>query len=265
VTLPGPGTVELVDRPSTLPPGRPPSNTTPGQPNASTSAAQTDTTAGKIKGQLIVYGYPERSIGVEPADGRGPKKILHTEPVGLGVAAWSPDGSSIAFNSERDGRREIYVMNADGTNQRRLTMSGGSSPSWSPDGRSIAFDNFFGLISESSGIYVMNSDGSNPRKIHNLGSWPRWSPDGTRIVFDDQHLFLMNSDGTDVVQLTTGNGREWVPEWSADSQQIAFQSGEPGSGFAVIDRDGNNRKVLERKFSGQNCSLWAKGGCGVTR
>ena len=58
-------------------------------------------------------------------------------------ASWSPDGRKIAFTSGHDGESEIYVMNADGSGQRRLTQQRGnatSAPAWSPDGRKIAFD-----------------------------------------------------------------------------------------------------------------------------
>src|SRR6187455_2192730 len=73
--------------------------------------------------------------------------------------AWSPDGRKLAFVSERDGNAEIYVMNADGSEQENLTRqpSSDSHPSWSRDGRKLAF------VSRRDGnaeIYVMNADGS---------------------------------------------------------------------------------------------------------
>src|SRR5215208_2378689 len=99
----------------------------------------------------------------------------------------------IAFYSERDGNQEIYVMNADGSNQTRLTSvnANDSDPSWSPDRTKIAFDsdrdsteqeNF-----ENHEIYVMNAaDGSNLTSLTFNRAWdslPRWSPDGTFIAF----------------------------------------------------------------------------------
>ncbi|MDQ3816988.1 MAG: hypothetical protein M3362_04765, partial [Acidobacteriota bacterium] len=79
--------------------------------------------------------------------------------------AWSPDGTKIAFESNRDGyAQDIFVMNADGTNAHNLTSSPGSDvyPSWSPDGTKIAFASW---RDGSSQIYVMNSDGSNPVRL----------------------------------------------------------------------------------------------------
>ena len=97
------------------------------------------------------------------------------------LAASSPaqlEGTKIAFWSLRDGNVEIYVMNADGKNQVKLTDNAAvnASPSWSPDGRKIAF------MSNRDGnfeIYVMNADGTNPVNLtnHPAGDLqPSWSP-----------------------------------------------------------------------------------------
>lgn len=72
----------------------------------------------------------------------------------------------IVFQSDRDGNNEIYVMDADGKNQRRLTNSGASDeqPTWSPSGQKIAF------VSKRDGnkeIYVTDADGNNPRRLTN--------------------------------------------------------------------------------------------------
>ena len=99
--------------------------------------------------------------------------------------AWSPDGAQVAFLSNRDGYFAIYIMQADGSNQERLTdiEVGDEIPSWSPDGQRIAFRS----EGEGSDIYVMNVDGSS---ILNLTKspdenevQPMWSPDGQYILF----------------------------------------------------------------------------------
>ncbi len=86
---------------------------------------------------------------------------------------WSPDGTEIAFTSNRDGNDEIYVMNADGSNQTRLTYNDAydGMPAWSPDGTRIAFESR--RDSNGSAIYVMNADGSNQTQ---LTKRPWWSP-----------------------------------------------------------------------------------------
>ena len=91
--------------------------------------------------------------------------------------AWSPDGSKIAFDSDRDGNFEVYVMNADGTAVQRLTRdpAGDEALSWSPDGSTIAF------MTHRDGqweVYTMSAaDGSglvNISKSPGFDGWPAW-------------------------------------------------------------------------------------------
>lgn len=99
--------------------------------------------------------------------------------------AFSPDGKQIAFGSSRDGNYEIYLMDADGGNPRRLTNSPGmdARPAWSPDGKSLAF------TSNRDGnyeIYVMKADGSDVRRLTNNAErddYATWHPDGKRLVW----------------------------------------------------------------------------------
>jgi TolB protein len=94
---------------------------------------------------------------------------------------WSPDGSRIAFTSSRDGNNEIYVMDANGANQTRLTFNGASDsePAWSPDGEKIAFTSSRDGNAE---IYVMNSDGSGQTNLTNNPA-EDWRPDWQSINY----------------------------------------------------------------------------------
>ena len=87
----------------------------------------------------------------------------------------SSDGKQIAFMSDRDGNREIYIMNSDGSNQKRLTFNAADEfwyPSWSPDGSKIIFSSYD--ENEEKHIYMMNKDGSSVKKIIANGSQPSW-------------------------------------------------------------------------------------------
>ena len=91
----------------------------------------------------------------------------------------SPDGRSVAFVSNRQGPRNIWVMRADGSNPRNLTAGSGqdASPAWSPDGRRIAFQRTRGT--DPNLIVIMNADGSGQRAVSpRPGTRPAWSPDG---------------------------------------------------------------------------------------
>ena len=88
---------------------------------------------------------------------------------------WSPDGKQIAFQREAEGNVDLYVMNADGSNVRRLTDAQGPDtlPAWTPDGRAIVFRS---ARSGSWGIYVMNADGGNQQQIIPYGDpGPDWT------------------------------------------------------------------------------------------
>ncbi len=133
-------------------------------------------------------------------------------------------GGRIAFATNRDGNYEIYVMNADGSDLRRLTHSPyeDRGPTWSPDGTQIAYST---VLLDSSEIYVMNADGSERRRLPTKGGGdPSWSPDGSRIAFTRYNpagdIWVMKADGSDLLPLTaTGNtvsvfGQDWSPDGS---------------------------------------------------
>jgi Tol biopolymer transport system component len=147
-----------------------------------------------------------------------------------GGPAWSPDGRAIAFTRRFCGPRdpEIYVMNADGSEQRMLTRNPTdfhmNEPAWSPRGNKIAF------VSRRDGnleIYVMNTDGSERRRLTRntvRDSNPVWSPDGRRIAFESNwQLWVMNADGSGQRRLTRNGGRNFAPAWSPDDRRIAFE------------------------------------------
>ncbi len=138
-----------------------------------------------------------------------------------GDPSFSPDGSKIAFDSNRDGNGEIYIMNTDGSEQVNLTNNPaeGWDPSFSPDGSKIAF------TSDRYGnyeIYTMNVDGSEQVNLTNnpaLDGEPSFSPDGSKIAFDSDRdgnweIYIMNVDGSEQVNLTNNPAGDARPSFS---------------------------------------------------
>jgi hypothetical protein len=104
----------------------------------------------------------------------------------VNAADWLPGRGSLAFVSDRDGNREIYLMDLDRPFIRRLTDNPGIDlrPTWSPDGKQIAF---YSNRDGAWNLYVMRASGRDVRQITQSGSRdrnPRWSPDGTLLAFD---------------------------------------------------------------------------------
>jgi Tol biopolymer transport system component len=174
---------------------------------------------------------PNWDIYVVNADGTGELDL--TNRLGGEVsAAWSPDGSKIAFIGYTDSGTQIWVMNADGSGQTPISgadyVSGG--PSWSPDGRMIVF-----TVVNTSGEFelrVVSVDGTGERAIappSQFISQPTWSPAGGLIAYtESDHLVVINPDGTGRRQLTHGPVAEGEPAWSPDGSRIAYTRWDPG-------------------------------------
>jgi len=128
--------------------------------------------------------------------------------------SWSPDGAKIAFMEEDDSvGYSIYVANADGTAQQRLSFGTDFMPEWSPDGSRIVFVNLDVQNFSSSRIFVMQADGSHKLALTTGDvDEPTWSPDGRQLAFErfgtdsapngPIEIYRMNADGSRVLAIT---------------------------------------------------------------
>jgi Tol biopolymer transport system component len=157
------------------------------------------------------------------------------------MAAFSPDGSRIAFRSERnDGG--IFLMDADGGNLRRLTEEG-FNPAWSPDGREIVYGTSLANSPHSrdnarSQLMVVNVETRERRRI-DIGSGkdavqPSWSPNGARIAYwglrdTDRDIWTVPVGGGEPTQVTNDDATDWNPVWSRDGEYLYFASDSHGA------------------------------------
>lgn len=186
--------------------------------------------------------------------------------------SWSPDGTRIAFASNRDGKFEIYVMSADGSRVRRLTFNTAedSYPKWSHDNQRIVFQS---MRDGSAEVYVMNADGSNQVNITNSpadDTRPAWSPDDAKIVFASNRvggnhefdIYTANLDGSGVTRLTDQSGYDTDPAWSPDGQRIAFAGSHDGKPFEiyVMNPDGSDQQNISRDPAEDVKPAWSPDG-----
>jgi TolB protein len=116
------------------------------------------------------------------ATGGTPQRLTTSPGIDTG-GSYSPDGSKIVFESDRSGGQQLYVMNADGSNQQRISFGSGryATPVWSPRGDLIAFTKIAGPFR----IGIMSPSGAGEKLLTN--AWqdegPTWSPNGRVLMF----------------------------------------------------------------------------------
>jgi Tol biopolymer transport system component len=189
------------------------------------------------------------AIYLMDADGSGEGRVTDERgdtSTGAGVQfqtdpAWSPDGTRIAFASAREGTFDVYVMNADGTDTKRLTSTNENDrgPSWSPDGSRIAFSR----SSDGGQVWVMNADGTGARRLTDElaeEGEPSWSPDGRWIAYthrasgtDIREIWVARPDGTGRRGVTKLEARSYAPDWAPDSQHLAFSANRGGVRYDI--------------------------------
>jgi Tol biopolymer transport system component len=147
--------------------------------------------------------------------------------------AWSPDGRSIAFESDRDGTFAVYVVASDGTRLTKLTPDGieDSQPAWSPDGARLVFTS----NQDAPGhLWLMDATGGNRRRLTSASDrrdfYASFSPDGRWIVLGAQDagdrgryfVAVVSVDGTTRRELTDSTTVAEGPRWTADGDRVVF-------------------------------------------
>jgi Tol biopolymer transport system component len=211
--------------------------------------------AGLYPQQATVANGPQSSGGT----GTIPLPTAIPVPVRPTVAPAVTSGGKITFTSNRDSWDDVFVMNTDGTNQKRLTVEGRSyAGTLSPDGTKIVYDSASSWDKKSNyQIYVMNVDGTGVQRLTTRQSedwYPAWSADGTKIAFyryvgTSWGIWIMNADGTDqrlFVEAPTSNPQSPVA-WAPDGT-LAWGRTEDLTIWAV-NPDGGGRRRIVGQFS----------------
>ena len=198
---------------------------------ASSAWGEADTVEVFVQGQLLVAGYDTEGVPdlytFDPDSMMVMVRITDDMATEV-VARYSPDGTRIAYVSNALGGIKILVMDADGSDQRRLTYTPDSiledSPVWTPDGSRIVY-------SSGGSIWIINVDGSDPRQLTSgstRDNQPAVSPDGTMIAYQSTgrrgaDIHLMSIDGQQQRPLRETSELEMAPAWFPDGQ-LAYLS-----------------------------------------
>jgi TolB protein len=210
-------------------------------------------------GRAIAYtsyrrGYPDIYVSYI-YQGKMEQPARGTDRVHNFLPAFSPDGSRLAFMTNRDGNLEIYAVNRDGSGLRRITNHPGNdtTPTWSPAGNQVAF------TSDRTGspqIYIVDADGvGQPRRVTSE-TWAdraTWSPSFSEIAYAGRtgpgfDIKIIDIASGQIRVVTDGVGSNESPAWAPNGRHLAFASTRAGrTHIFTVARDGQDLQQLTRQ------------------
>ena len=182
-------------------------------------------------GDRIAFSY-QGDLWTVPVDGGTPERLTIHEAY-EGEPRWGPEGTRIAFTSDRYGNSDLYVMEAAGSTPERLTYhsTGDAIGGWTPDGQLLfTTRRTYAQAEWSDEIYTVDAEGGTPdRRLDAVGSAPRMSPDGRFIAFErgyndiskkgyegpaDRNVWVYDTENDTYTQVTTYTGNDHTPVWT---------------------------------------------------
>ena len=226
--------------------------------------------------KLIVYhqriAHEISKIFVYSVETRQSRNITNSEFFETDPS-FSPDGNQVVFSSTRDGNQEIYLVNLDGSNLRRLTFNPGidTHPAFSPDGTQILFTS--NRENENADVYVMNADGSAPVKVTNWDTNETagpgsWSPDGTKIAFFSDHngkddIYVLSAETIrPKVLLSNPQGNLGSTSYSPDGKRLLYteELDNKAGALKLLDLETRQSTLLKRIEQPRTAVDWSPDG-----
>jgi Tol biopolymer transport system component len=240
-------------------------------------------TAQKGAGKIIYQSVKDGNLDLFSIDVNGGTPIRLTDDPANDIApTYISATNQIGFASNRQDYWNLYSMDMDGKNLKKVTnkvsLQVSDSPDWSIDGKFITaslsdYQTGCGatFATRCNGdIYVLNSDGTNFKNLTNLveSDWsPDWSPDGQKIIFSsdrdgDAEVYVMNKDGSSLIQLTNNSGYDGRPRWSPDGKKISFETDRDKGNWDIyiMNADGSDPEQITDNPGNDYFASWSPDG-----